>query len=137
MNADLQARLTEYVRAGDIPAVLWAFEAEIRLNAACEMERQALREFVKAMDAYEQAGLTRPWTEYSADRTSRFYAQELREMITARQRLATDHNLPLPGDQRTGADAEDEDFGNCDICGEPLMFRSMSTCASCVHELQG
>ena len=40
----------------------------------------------------------------------------------------------FPRDEEA-ADGDDE-FGYCDMCGEPLMFASMSVCASCVHELQ-
>jgi hypothetical protein len=87
--------------------------------AQLEAENAALWAFVDAADrrdAWDMDGARIALRQYEAER----------------QRLATDYGVPLPGQEG----ATEDEFGYCDECGEPLMFASMSTCASCAwnHE---
>ena len=89
----------------------------VRLDAL-EAENAALREFVGVVD-------DAVFLMANREDGDRFH--------DARQRLATDHGLPLSGARE--ADDGNDEYGYCDMCGEPLIFASMCTCASCVHEL--
>lgn len=71
-----------------------ALEAEY---SHLRLELAALREFVALVDAWEsQKGATRPWCEYTGG------GRRYEALKNARQRLATEYGLALPGAEAEG-----------------------------------
>lgn len=68
----------------------------VEANRALELENRALREFVAANDKHESFRETVPTDGYELWIAE--WEHLKREAWKARQRLATDHGIPLPGE---------------------------------------
>ena len=98
LMAHIEALIVEHDRRDAIELVQGAVRSQIAINTQAELENGALREFVAADDELRQ---------YEEDHSleSRLHDQETCEdwyvlqdrHWDIRQRLATEHGLPLPG----------------------------------------
>jgi hypothetical protein len=144
VNDELQRRINEHVLNGDAPSIIWAMEGQIRINTQLEAKLAELAELERRealltervlADMELDSALAVPdrWPKLDDGRNVRVLNARYRKAL-ARDAL-TDAGFPWTEDPVPAAEPEGE-FGACDECGEPLMFASMSTCASCAwsHE---
>ena len=83
----LMDTVRELVYDGAQESVVAILEQQIAINTRTELENRALREFVAATDAFMADD------EFDAEESDALFAQ----FNAARQRLAAEHGLPLPG----------------------------------------
>ena len=96
LMAHIEALIVEHDRRDAVELVQGVFRSQIAINTQAELENRALRE---AFGIAERVLANSP----ALDEWPHAYWQAIADWNVIRQRLATDHGLPLPGAGEGGA----------------------------------